>query len=211
MRFADRRTAGRVLATALVGRVGAHALVLGLPRGGVVVAAEVAATLHAELDVLVVRKLGVPGHPELAMGAIAGVGEPLNTVWVDSLLERVPLLDRAAVAAVCDHELAELRRRIVAYRGRRPLPEMAGRHVVLIDDGLATGATMHVAVRAVRAGGPARLTVAVPVGPSRVVAEVSDEVDELVCPSVPPTFRAVGQAYADFSETTDEEVLGALG
>ncbi|WP_347058072.1 phosphoribosyltransferase family protein [Blastococcus sp. HT6-30] len=208
-RYADRADAGRALATALAGRADAHALVLGLPRGGVLVAAEVAAALAADLDVLVVRKLGVPEHPELAMGAIAAVGGAVETVWVRRVLDRAAP-DPAAVSAVHDRELAELRRRTTAYRGARPAPAVAGRHVVLVDDGLATGATMRVAVRALRRSGPARITVAVPVGPPESVAELTGVVDDAVCLQAPAGFRSVGQAYADFSDTPDEEVLAAL-
>lgn len=208
-RYADRRDAGRVLAGALAGRADADALVLGLPRGGVVVAAEVSAALGAELDVLVVRKLGVPGQPELAMGAIAAVGGAVETVWVPSVVHQVAP-DPTAVAAVRERELVELRRRSAAYRGDRPPPGVPGRHIVLVDDGLATGATVRVAVRALRAGAPGRLTVAVPVGPQAAVSELAAEVDELVCPYVPEGFRAVGQAYADFAESTDDDVTDAL-
>ena len=208
-RYADRRDAGRVLAAALAGQADADALVLGLPRGGVVVAAEVAAALGAELDVLVVRKLGLPGHPELAMGAIAAVGDAVETVWVRRVLDRAAP-DEADVAAVRDREAAELRRRTAAYRGDRPAPGVAGRHVLLVDDGLATGATMRVAVQALRASRPGRLTVAVPIGPPEVVAELSADVDALVCPAAPADFRSVGQAYADFGETSDVEVADAL-
>ncbi|TYP89652.1 phosphoribosyltransferase [Blastococcus xanthinilyticus] len=207
--YADRRDAGRALAGALAGRADAGALVLGLPRGGVVVAAEVARALGAELDVLVVRKLGVPGQPELAMGAIAAVGDGVETVWVPGVLDRVAPSPEA-VAAVQEREAAELSRRSAAYRGDRPAPPVTGRHVVVVDDGLATGATVRVAVAAVRAGAPARLTVAVPVGPAAVVAELAAAVDEVVCPLVPPAFRSVGQAYAAFPDTSDAEVTAAL-
>ncbi|MGY2064726.1 phosphoribosyltransferase [Blastococcus sp. SYSU DS0619] len=208
-RYADRRDAGRSLAAALGERAGDGALVLGLPRGGVVVAAEVAAALGAELDVLVVRKLGVPGHPELAMGAIAAVGDAVETVWVRTVLDRAAP-DPAAVSEVHDRELAELRRRTTAYRGTRPAPTVAGRHVLLVDDGLATGATMRVAVRALRRSEPARITVAVPVGAPEPVAELAGDVDEVVCLEVPAGFRSVGQAYAEFSDTPDDDVLAAL-
>lgn len=208
-RYADRRAAGRALAAALADRVDDGALVLGLPRGGAVVAAEVARALGAELDVLVVRKLGAPGQPELAMGALAAIGDRVETVWVPAVQERIAP-DPDAVAAVRERELAELRRRTEAYRGRRPAPAVAGRHVVLVDDGLATGASMRVAVTAVRASGPARLTVAVPVAPRVALAELSGLVDDLECPLAPAAFRSVGQAYEDFSETSDEEVLEAL-
>ncbi|CCG05260.1 Phosphoribosyltransferase [Blastococcus saxobsidens DD2] len=198
-----------MLAAALAGDADAGALVLGLPRGGVVVAAEVAAALGAELDVLVVRKLGAPGHPELAMGAIAAVGDAVETVWVRRVLDRLTP-DEADIDAVRHRETAELRRRAAAYRGDRPAPALTGRHVLLVDDGLATGATMRVAVDAVRASRPARLTVAVPVGPPEVVAELAAVVDALVCPVAPAHFRSVGQAYADFAETSDAQVADAL-
>ena len=208
-RYADRRDAGRVLAGALAEHVDDGALVLGLPRGGVVVAAEVAVAFRAELDVLVVRKLGVPGQPELAMGAVAVVGDAVETVWVTSVLERAaPAPD--AVAAVLDREHAEVRRRTAAYRGTRLPPAVAGRHVLVVDDGLATGATMRAAVGAVQVSGPERLTVAVPVGAPSAVDALTAQVGEVVCPFVPPGFRSVGQAYADFGETSDAEVLEAL-
>lgn len=208
-RYADRRDAGRALAAALAGRADDGALVLGLPRGGAVVAAEVALALGAELDVLVVRKLGVPGQPELAMGAVAAVGDAVEAVWVPAVLDSAAP-EPAAVADVRVREEAELRRRVSAYRGTRRPPDVAGRHVVLVDDGLATGATMRVAVRAVRSSGPSRLTVALPVGLPAGVAVLAQEVDEVVCLLAPRGFRSVGEAYADFSATPDAEVLEAL-
>ncbi|HYH24837.1 MAG TPA: phosphoribosyltransferase family protein [Blastococcus sp.] len=208
-RYADRRDAGRALAAALAGRADDGALVLGLPRGGAVVAAEVALALGAELDVLVVRKLGVPGQPELAMGAVAAVGDAVEAVWVPAVLDSAAP-EPAAVADVRVREEAELRRRVSAYRGTRRPPDVAGRHVVLVDDGLATGATMRVAVRAVRSSGPSRLTVALPVGPPAGVAALAQEVGEVVCLLAPRGFRSVGEAYADFSATSDAEVLEAL-
>ena len=208
-RYADRRDAGRALAAALAGRADDGALVLGLPRGGAVVAAEVALALGAELDVLVVRKLGVPGQLELAMGAVAAVGDAVEAVWVPAVLDSAAP-EPAAVADVRVREEAELRRRVSAYRGTRRPPDVAGRHVVLVDDGLATGATMRVAVRAVRSSGPSRLTVALPVGLPAGVAVLAQEVDEVVCLLAPRGFRSVGEAYADFSATPDAEVLEAL-
>lgn len=214
MRFADRAEAGRVLAgavTAALADGGAGApVVLGLPRGGVVVAAPVAAALRAPLDVLVVRKLGLPGRPELAMGAIAAVGDAVETVRTPEVLAAAGV-DDAAFAAVRERELTELRRRTEAYRtGRAPVP-VAGRTVVLVDDGLATGSTMRAALAALRRQAPACVVAAVPVASPRVAAELSPQVDALVCLSAPDGFRAVGQAYADFSATSDEEVRTALG
>ena len=207
--FADRRAAGRALGEELARRSLPAPLVLGLPRGGVVVAAEVAAALGAPLDVLVVRKLGLPGQSELAMGAIAAVGEAIETVRVDSVLVAAGV-DAATFEAVSRRELAELRRREAAYRGERPPLAVTGRTVLLVDDGLATGATMHAAVVAVRAGAPAAVTVAVPVGSPRACGALGPLVDEVVCLLAPPSFRAVGQAYGDFGQTTDEEVRSAL-
>lgn len=206
-RFADRRDAGRALAAAVRDDTSLRdPVVLGLPRGGVVVAAEVAAALHAPLDVVLVRKLGLPGQPELAMGAIAAASDGVETV-------RTAAVDRAEPAAfdaVRERELAELRRRERAYRaGHDPVP-LGGRDVVLVDDGLATGATMRAAVAAVRRQDPATLTVAVPVGSPRVRAELRPEVDQVVCLETPAVFRAVGQAYRDFAPTEDAEVVAAL-
>ncbi|MGY1695830.1 MULTISPECIES: phosphoribosyltransferase [unclassified Geodermatophilus] len=217
--FTDRRDAGRQLAARLTdpGRdpavpLGPDALVLGLPRGGVVVAAEVAAGLGAELDVVAVRKLGVPGRPELAMGAVAAVGDAVQSVGVEAVLARVDV-DGDAAAEVRRAELAELARRREAYRADRPPPALAGRTVVLVDDGLATGATMRAALAAVRSAGPAAVVVAVPVGPPALCAELAagTGADEVVCLVTPQPFGAVGRWYADFGQTTDEEVRAALG
>ncbi|MGY1801980.1 phosphoribosyltransferase [Blastococcus sp. SYSU D00922] len=207
--FADRRAAGRALGEHLARRSLPAPLVLGLPRGGVVVAAEVAAALAAPLDVLVVRKLGLPAQPELAMGAIAALGDAVETVRVESVLAAAGV-GSAAFDEVGRRELVELRRREAAYREGRPPPPVAGRAVVLVDDGLATGATMHAAVVAARSAGPASITVAVPVGSPRACDALEPFVDDLVCLLAPPSFRAVGQAYGDFGQTTDEEVRDAL-
>jgi putative phosphoribosyl transferase len=207
--FADRRAAGRALGERLARHPPAAPLVLGLPRGGVVVAAEVAAALGAPLDVLVVRKLGLPGQPELAMGAIAAVGDAIETVRVDSVLITAGV-DTASFEEVGRRELVELRRREAAYRDHRPPLSVTGRAVVLVDDGLATGATMHAAVVAVRAGAPTSITVAIPVGSPRACDALEPLVDELVCLVAPSSFRAVGQAYGDFGQTTDDEVRSAL-
>jgi predicted phosphoribosyltransferase len=208
-RFADRTDAGRALGERLAGTVAPDAVVLGLPRGGVVVAAEVAAVLGCPLDLVAVRKLGLPWQPELAMGAIGAVGGTVETVRTEAVLASVRVAPET-FAEVRDEELAELRRRESLYRGDRPPTELAGRDVVLVDDGLATGSTMRAAVAAVRRQGPARVVVAVPVGSHSACADLAAEVDEVVCLVTPDRFRAVGQAYEDFSPTGDDAVRRAL-
>jgi putative phosphoribosyl transferase len=211
-RFADRRAAGRELASRLAppnGEAAGDVVVLGLPRGGVVVAAEVAAALIAPLDVLVVRKLGLPWQPELAMGAIAAVGETVETVRVDAVLAAADV-DPATFEEVRRGELVELRRREAAYRDGRPAVPLAGRAVIIVDDGLATGATMRAAVLAVRRQGPGGITVAVPVGSRRACDRLTSDVDAVICLDAPRAFHAVGQAYADFAATSDDEVRRAL-
>jgi putative phosphoribosyl transferase len=213
--FADRRDAGRALAERLAGTLpesgaAGDSVVLGLPRGGVIVAAEVATALAAPLDVLVVRKLGLPRQPELAMGAIAAVGNAVETVRAETVLAAAHV-DEETFAAVRERELVELRRREAAYRGDRPPVLLAGRVVLLVDDGLATGSTMRAAVVAVRRADPTRLVVAVPIGSPSACAALASEADDLVCLSTPPAFRSVGQGYLDFSATSDAEVRLALG
>ena len=206
-RFADRRDAGAALARALLAEgAGPDAVVVGLPRGGVVVALEVATALEAPLDVLVVRKLGLPRHAELAMGALAAAGDEVETVRTAVAAE----VDEAAFAAVRERELRELRRREQAYRAGCPPVPLSGRPVVVVDDGLATGATVRAAVAAVARQEPTRITVAVPVGSPRACAALASSVDRVVCPERPDPFRAVGQAYRDFSAVPDEEVRAAL-
>jgi predicted phosphoribosyltransferase len=202
-RFRDRFEAGRVLAGRLLKYANRpDVLVLALPRGGVPVAFEVARALHAPLDVFLVRKLGVPGHEELAMGAIASGGvRVLNDEVVRAL--HIPDEEIDAVAA---EEERELERRAQAYRDGRPAPDVRGRIVILIDDGLATGSTMRAAVAALRQQGPARIVVAVPVGAAETCAELQEEADEAVCARAPEPFYAVGLWYEDFAQTTDEEV-----
>ncbi|WP_085632438.1 phosphoribosyltransferase [Pseudomonas sp. R16(2017)] len=206
-RFLDRSEAGRRLVEPL-SRYGARpdVIVLGLPRGGVPVACEVASALQVRLDVLVVRKLGAPGHPEYAMGAIAGGGvQILND---DAL--RTFKVDRDAFAAVLDRETRELARREQAYRAGRPPLNLKDQVVILIDDGLATGASMLAAVEAVRRQGPARLVVAVPVAPPDTLEALRNEVDEVVCPLVPERMVSVGYWYEDFPQTSDEEVVALM-
>jgi predicted phosphoribosyltransferase len=202
-RFRDRFEAGRVLASRLMKYAGRpDVLVLALPRGGVPVAYEVARALHAPLDVFLVRKLGVPGHEELAMGAIASGGvRVLNDEVVNVL--RIPDEEIDAVAA---EEERELGRREQAYRDGRPAPDVRGKVAILIDDGLATGSSMRAAVAALRQQRPARVVVAVPVGAAQTCAEFQDEADEAVCARTPEPFYAVGLWFEDFTQTTDEEV-----
>ena len=205
--FRDRRHAGRVLAQVLAGYANrSHMIVLALPRGGVPVAYEVAKALHAPLDVFVVRKLGVPGHEEYAMGAIASGGV---RVLNDEVVRRLGIPD-SAVDAVTRSEQGELERRERLYRTGRPLPNLRGRTVILVDDGLATGSTMLAAVRAVRAQQPKRIVVAVPTAAAETCAQLRSEADEVVCATTPEPFRAVGTWYDDFSQTSDEEVRELL-
>jgi putative phosphoribosyl transferase len=205
--FRDRTEAGQRLAERLSAYAGRpDVLVLGLPRGGVPVAYEVARALGAPLDVFVVRKLGVPGHQELAMGAIATGGVcVLNEEVVQGL--NIPARLIEAVAA---RELQELERREQAYRGDSPLPEVHGRTVILVDDGLATGSTMRAAVAAVRRLEPARIVVAVPTAAPSTCEEFRHEADDCVCEITPDPFYAVGLWYEDFSQTTDDEVRDLL-
>lgn len=178
-------------------------VVLGLPRGGVPVAYEVADVLSAPLDVFLVRKLGVPGREELAMGAIAGGDVVLN----DEVVRDIPA---AEVQAAIRRETAELRRRDLAYRGGRPSAEVAGRIVIVVDDGLATGASMRVAVQALRQRDPQKIVAAVPTAPRSVRRAFATVVDEIACLLTPEPFSAVGRAYKDFSQVSDEEVRALL-
>jgi len=205
--FRDRRDAGRVLGR-LLGHLRGRddVVVLGLPRGGVPVAYEVAGALRAPLDVFVVRKLGVPGNEEIAMGAIASGG----VIVINDDVVRGLRIPPEVVERVADVEGRELRRRERAYRGDRPPPEMAGRTVVLVDDGLATGSSMRAAIQALRSRGPARIVVAVPAAPESTCRELGAEVDEVVCATTPSPFLAVGHSYWDFTQTTDEEVRELL-
>jgi putative phosphoribosyl transferase len=203
MLFANRREAGRILASLLMKYADRDdVLVLALPRGGVPVGFEVAQALRAPLDVFIVRKLGVPGHDELAMGAIATGGvRVLNDDVVISLE-----LEPEVIDAVAAREEKELARRECLYRGARPAPDVRGRTVILVDDGLATGSTMRAAVAALRKQTPARIVVAVPVAAPETCEEFKTKVDEAVCAATPRMFNGVGRWYEDFSQTTDDEV-----
>ena len=208
MIFTDRVAAGRRLARDLAAYRGrSDVLVLALPRGGVPVAFEVAAALDAPLDVFLVRKLGVPGQEEFAMGAIATGGV---RVMSDDVVRQLGLT-RDEIERVAAREQRELARREQAYRGAREAPHLAGRTVILVDDGLATGSTMRAAVAAVRAARPARIVVAAPVAAKDTCVALRAEADEVICSQTPEPFWGVGYWYADFSQTTDEEVLGLLG
>ena len=207
MRFEDRRHAGALLAQQLHAYAQApDTLILALPRGGVPVAAEIAAHLELPMDIVLVRKLGVPGNEEVAMGAIA---------IEDVLLLNEPFIARLglppeAVAAVIEKERAELQRRLQAYRGSRPFPDLNGKRVILVDDGIATGATMRAAIEAVRRLGAQHIIVAAPVAPPEVVAQLQQRADTVVVPLQPVNFRAVGQWYADFDQTDDDTVRQLL-
>ncbi|PYJ05131.1 MAG: phosphoribosyl transferase [Verrucomicrobia bacterium] len=205
--FANRTEAGRLLAEKLVNYAGrADVIVLGLPRGGVPVAFEVAQRLGALLDVFIVRKLGVPGFEELAAGAIASGGV---RVLNEDVMRAIPHADEA-INAITARETAELERREQIYREGRPPPELRDRIVILVDDGLATGATMRAAVKALRERGAAKIVVAVPVGPPDTCHELEERADETICLSTPEFFQAVGQYYEDFSQTSDEDVRELL-
>jgi len=207
MRFRDRTDAGRRLAAKLKQYAGRDdVIVLALPRGGVPVGAEVADALGAPLDVFLVRKLGVPGREELAMGAIASGGvHVLNPDVVDEL--RIP---QNLIDAVAAEEGEELARREEVYRDGRPAPAVRGRTAILVDDGLATGASMKAAVAALRRLGPAKIVVAVPVGAAETCRELGQLADEVVCVESPDPFWAVGSWYVDFDQTTDDEVRELL-
>jgi predicted phosphoribosyltransferase len=206
-RFRDRGEAGRLLATKLAAYANRpDVIVLALPRGGVPVGYEVARALGAPLDVFIVRKLGIPGHEELAMGAVATGGvRVLNEPIVRALGIPDYVID-----AVTAWERQELERRERLYRGDRPPPAVQGRTVILVDDGLATGATMHAAIEALRRQQPARIVVAVPTAAPEVCDALRAEVDEVICAITPEPFHAVGLWYEDFSQTTDEEVRDRL-
>ncbi|ULE32141.1 phosphoribosyltransferase [Mycobacterium sp. IDR2000157661] len=204
--FRDRREAGEVLAEELTAYRDQDAVVLGLARGGVPVAWQVARALRAQMDVFLVRKLGVPQWEELAMGALASGG---GVVVNDSLVRSLGITDEALQSAIA-RETEELHRRERAYRGDRPPADVAGRVTILVDDGIATGASMLAAVRAVRAYGPSQVVVAVPVGPASACRELAREADEVVCATMPPGFEAVGQVFEDFHQVTDDEVRELL-
>lgn len=206
-RFANRTEAGKMLAEALSAYIGRRdILILALPRGGVPVACEVAKILLAPMDLWLVRKLGVPGQEELALGALAAKNVCVLNQEVIDLLS----IDQAAIDRVISREQAELERRNRLYRHGRPPPDAGGKIVIIIDDGLATGATMRAAIASLRQADAARIIVAVPVGAVSTCRKIKKEADELVCLYMPEPFYGVGQWYSDFSQTSDEDVLTLL-
>jgi putative phosphoribosyl transferase len=206
MLFADRRDAGRRLAAALADLRGRDVLVLAIPRGGVEVGFEIARALGAPLDVILTHKVGAPGNPEYAIGAVSEIGE----VELNEREIRLAGIPRAAVEAEIAHQRAEIERRKALYRGGRPLPPLAGRVVIVTDDGVATGFTIGAALRAVRGAQPAELVLAVPVAPPEALAELAPLADRVVCLATPEPFHAVGLWYQVFDQTSDEQVKALL-
>lgn len=206
-KFIDRQQAGRILANSLKTYANQpNVIVLALPRGGVPVAYEIATALSIPLDVFIVRKLGVPWHEEFAMGAIASGG----TVLVNESMVKQLKLEQSSIDAVIQSEQEELLRRERIYRGNRPFPDLLGKTIILVDDGIATGATMQAAISALRKHNPASIIVAVPVAAHETCQSMVSLVDQLICPLQPINFVAVGLWYENFSQTTDEEVLMRL-
>ena len=206
-KFSNRYEAGRMLASQLQAYAkNPDVIVLALPRGGVPVASEIAKSLSVPLDVFIVRKLGVPGHEELAMGAIASGG----TVVFNEDIRTQLHISELAMQKVIQAEQQELQRREVAYRGKKPFPVLKDKIIILVDDGIATGATMRAAIKALKKEQPKRLVLAVPVAAADTIHEMSKLVDEIVCPLAPYNFYAVGAWYDEFSQTSDEEVFQLL-
>ncbi len=208
MRFRDRQDAGRQLARRLASL---HldpktALILAIPRGGVVVGAEIAASLHLPLDVYITRKLTAPGNPELAIGAVASDG----SVFLDEDMARSAGASERYVATETERQNLEMQRRLRVYRGDRPAPALKGKDVVLVDDGIATGATTLVALRTLRRQDPARLVLAIPVGPPDAIRRMEGEADQVVVLATPEPFWAVGAFFSDWSQTSDSEVIALL-
>jgi len=208
MPFTDRIDAGRRLAQALSGYKNEKPIVLALPRGGVPVAAEIASALDAPLDLILVRKIGVPFQPELAMGAVVGGAAPV-TVRNEDVIKLAGISEQD-FAAVRDEQLKEIERRRKAYLGDRPHPELAGRVVIVVDDGIATGATTRAALQAMRLRKPRKLVLAVPVAPTETLQKLRGEADEIVCLEDYEEFGAIGFFYADFRQTSDTEVIDLL-
>lgn len=207
--FKDRTDAGRQLAEALGGRGLTDPVVLALPRGGVPIGQEIAARLGAPLDVLMVRKLGAPGRAELAMGAVAKTAESVDTVLNDDVV-RLLGVGKAEIARTKDAELEVIAEREARYNADRPRPRVAGRTAIVVDDGIATGATMRAALRAARTASPARVVLAVPVAPPDTIQRLAAEADSVVCLKQPRDLGAIGMYYRDFRQVDDSEVVDAL-
>lgn len=208
MTFANRKDAGHRLAARLAHYKDRHPVVLAMPRGGVPVAAEVAAALEAPLDLVLVRKIGVPYQRELAMGAVVDGGAPI-VVRNEDVIRMTGVTDEE-FAAICERELAEIERRRRVYLGTREPIDVAGRVVIVVDDGIATGATTRAALRGVRQREPAELVLAVPVAPTDTIESLESEADTIVCLESYVDFGAIGYFYKDFSQTTDQEVIDIL-
>ena len=206
--FRDRREAGAKLSAALRHLAGTHPVVLALPRGGVPVAFEVADALGAQLDLLFVRKIGAPGYEELGMGAVVDGADPQLVLNEEAIRQLAPNPDY--LRREMHRQLAEIERRRYAYAGGMPPIDLSGRTVIIVDDGIATGGTVEAALRGVRKVHPARLILAVPVAPAESIAALRSKCDEVVCLAQPDPFYAVGAHYADFTQTSDEEVVDLL-
>jgi putative phosphoribosyl transferase len=206
MLFADRADAGKRLAQALSAHVGKDAVVLAIPRGGVVVGYEVAKALALSLDVIIPRKIGAPNNPELAIGAMTEDG----TILLDDRLVDYLNVSQEYVKEESEAQRAEIHRRLRLYRGDIPYPSLKGREVILIDDGIATGSTMKAALASVRKRGAKSVIIAIPVGPPSTIRELEKEADRVVCLHAPEVFYAIGQFYGDFTQTQDEEVIRLL-
>lgn len=206
MIFYDRRDAGQRLGMALARYRGKDTVVLGIPRGGVVVAAEVAKILLAPLDLIIPRKIGAPHNPEVAIGAVA----PDGTAILDERMVAVLGVGDVEISRLTEKVRAEIARRLEAYRGGRPAEELSGRVVILVDDGIATGYTIMAALQAIKKAGPAKFVLAVPVAPQDTVKALAQEVDEMICLESPENFYAVGQFYTDFDQVEDNEVTALV-
>ncbi|KTC68338.1 phosphoribosyltransferase [Legionella birminghamensis] len=202
-KYSNRRQAGKVLASHLEKFKDSNSIILGLPRGGIPVAFEVAKALRLPMDVFIVRKLGVPGYEELAMGAIASGG----IFFINQDLVKSLNISSSDIEHVIEEEMRELKRREKVYRGDRPLPGLKNKTVILIDDGIATGASMKAAMEAIKTQQPASLVIAIPVADPSICKEFADLVDEVICPLQPYRFQAVGLWYEDFTQTSDDEVI----